>query len=333
MPGLGDFAVDSVRSTMRCLLAIGMWLITLTDSGLSQISRSGPPEIPQRQQSRYDDVDLYIDGAPDQLMKRVPQLKSLVPSENQHELREILEKTGERVDDFFRHIKELAAHEDISLTRLKQDFASSTPQTGSMQVSDSYLIISRPAGGHYDIREYRTDAKGENFDKTVVDKGFMLTSGFALMCNYFSPAFQPESRFRQLGEDQVDGRDTYVVGFAQQADATLSVRMLSRTGAPINVLVQGIAWIDKSTYQIVRLRTDLLAPRWDAGLSQQTTVVTLNETRLRDIEVPLWLPGTVEVFVEFTTHSGNDKFFDLKYTNEHKYSDYQRYRAESKVIP
>ena len=101
----------------------------------------------------------------------------------------------------------------------------------------------------------------------------------------------------------------------------------------MNILVQGIAWIDKSSYQIVRLRTDLLAPQWDAGLSQQTTVVTFKETRLRDIETPLWLPGTVEVFVEFTTHNGNDKFFDLKYTNEHTYSDYQRYRAESKVIP
>jgi len=319
---------------MRYLLAIGMWFITPIDSGLSQTSQSGPPEIPsQSQQSRYDDAGLYIDEPPDQLMKRVPQLKSLGPSEKQHELREILEKTGERVDEFFRHITDLAAREEISLARIKQDFASSLPQASSMQVSDSYLIISQPGQGHNDIREYRTDPKGENFDKTAVDKGFMLTSGFALMCNYFSPAFQPESSFRQLGEDQVDGRDTYVVGFAQQPEATLTIRMLSRTGAPMNILVQGIAWIDKSSYQIVRLRTDLLAPQWDAGLSQQTTVVTFKETRLRDIETPLWLPGTVEVFVEFTTHNGNDKFFDLKYTNEHTYSDYQRYRAESKVIP
>ena len=126
-----------------------------------------------------------------------------------------------------------------------------------------------------------------------------------------------------------------MVGFAQQpGKATLSVRVRGRNGTPTQMLVQGIAWIDKSNFQIVRLRTDLLAPRWDVGLNQQTTEVTLSKVQLADVATPLWLPGSVKVFVEFTTHNGDvDEFYELSYQNEHRYSGYQRYRVAAKVVP
>ena len=183
--------------------------------------------------------------------------------------------------------------------------------------------------------EYRTDAKGDNFEQAVIKKGYIVTSGFALDCNYFATGFQDESTFRYLGEQKLDGRDTSVVGFAQKPDkATLSVRMRGRNGSPAHILVQGIAWIDKSNFQIVRMRTDLLAPRWDVGLNQQTTEVTLSKVQLADVAAPLWLPSSVKVYVEFTTHNGAvDEFFELSYKNEHRYSDYQRYRVSAKVVP
>jgi hypothetical protein len=138
-----------------------------------------------------------------------------------------------------------------------------------------------------------------------------------------------------LGEEKLDGRETYVVGFAQKPDkATLSVRMKGRDGSPAHILVQGIAWIDKSNFQIVRMRTDLLAPRWDVGLNQQTTEVSLGKVQLADVTASLWLPINVKVYVEFTTHNGAvDEVFELSYKNEHHYSDYQRYRVSAKVVP
>jgi hypothetical protein len=156
-----------------------------------------------------------------------------------------------------------------------------------------------------------------------------------LSCNYFSAGFQPESIFRYLGDEKIGPQDTYVVGFAQQpGKTTLSVRMKGRNGAPVHMLVQGVAWIDKSNYQIVRMRTDLLAPRKDVGLNQQTTEVTLSKIQLVDVATPLWLPSSVKVYVEFTTHNGDvDEFFELSYRNEHRYTDYQRYRVSAKVIP
>jgi hypothetical protein len=276
-----------------------------------------------------------MDAPLTQLIKRVPQLKDLQPAQNQQPLPVILQKTGERVDDFFKHITDLTAREEIDLTRLKQDQPSSRPELKSERVRDSYLILRHATKTGNDIVEFRTDAKGDKFDQTVVKNGYVITAGFALSCNYFSTSFQGESMFRYLGDARVGLQDTYVIGFAQRpGKATLTVRVRSRDGTPAQVVVQGIAWIDKSNYQIVRLRTDLLAPRWDLGINQQSTEVTLSRVQLADVAAPLWLPSSVKVYVEFTTHNGDvDAFFELSYRNEHRYTNYQRYRVASRVVP
>ncbi len=283
----------------------------------------------------YANAYPYFEEPLPQLIKRVPELKHLQPAQNQAQLAVILHKTGERVDDFFRHVTDLTAREEISLMRFKQELPTSHPELASERVRDSYLILRHGSKSGAEIMEYRTDAKGDRFDQTVVKRGFIVTSGFALSCNYFATGFQGESTFLYLGEQKLGAQETYVVGFAQRpAKATLTVRMRGRTGAPVNMLVQGIAWIDKSNYQILRLRTDLLAPRWDVGLNQQTTEVTLSRIQMADVAAPLWLPSSVKVFVEFTTHNGEvDEFYELSYRNEHRYTDYQRYRVATKVVP
>jgi hypothetical protein len=289
----------------------------------------------QSDQLYYIGARPYYDAPLKQLIKQVPQLKELHPAESQQELPIILQKTGERVDGFFRDITDLTAREEISLARLRQDKPFTRPELTGENVRDSYLILRRGEQNHVEITEYRMDARGENFDQEVVKQGYLVTSGFALSCNYFSTGYQPESTFRYLGDEKIGAQDTYVVGFAQQpGKATLSVTIKGRKATPGHMLVQGIAWIDKSNFQIVRMRTDLLAPRKDVGLNQQSTEVTLGKVQLADVDGPLWLPSSVKVYVEFSTHDGNyDEYYELSYRNEHRYSDYQRYRVSSKIIP
>jgi hypothetical protein len=287
------------------------------------------------EQSYYTNVHPYIEEPLKQLTKQIPQLKDLQPAQDQQELPIILQKAGGQVDDFFQHITDLTAHEEISLTRLRQEKPYTKPELSGEHVHDSYLILRHGGRGQTEFIEYRTDGKGDNFDQVVVQNCFLVTSGFALSCNYFSTGFQSESTFRYLGDEKIGQHDSYVVAFAQQpAKATLSIRMRGRSETPAHVLVQGVAWIDKSDFQIVRMRTDLLAPRKDVGLNQETTEITFSKVQLADIATPLWLPSSVKVFVEFTTHNGDvDQFYELTYHNEHRYTNYQRYRVSAKVLP
>jgi hypothetical protein len=221
------------------------------------------------------------------------------------------------------------------LTRRRQEQPFTKPELSGERVRDNYLILRHGSRNQAQVIEYRTDANGDDFDQIVVKMGYLVTSGFALSCNYFSTGFQPESTFRYLGDERVGPHDTYVVGFAQQpGKATLSIIMRGRGETPVRMLVQGVAWIDKSDFELVRMRIDLLAPREDFGLNQQTTEVTFSQIQLADAATPLWLPSSVKVYVEFTTHNGDiDEFYELSYRNEHRYTDYQRYRVSTKVVP
>jgi hypothetical protein len=327
-------AFRDISGLGRFLLA-AVIVVPLVVAVVATASSQTPQSGNESDQSYYANAHPYIEDSLKQLTKHIPQLKDLKPAQSQQELPEILEKAGLQVDDFFHHITDLTAREEISLIRLKQDRPYTQPELTGEHVHDSYLILRHGRTGHVEIIEYRTDAKGDNYDQVVVQKGFVVTSGFGLSCNYFSSGFQSESTFRYLGEQRIGQHDTYVVGFAQQpAKATLTVKTRGRSGVAVHMLVQGVAWIDKSNFQIVRMRTDLLAPRKDVGVNQQTTEVMFTKVQLADFATPLWLPASVKVFVEFTTHSGDvDEFFELSYKNEHRYSDYQRYRVSAKVVP
>lgn len=82
------------------------------------------------------------------------------------------------------------------------------------------------------------------------------------------------------------------------------------------------------------MRTDLLAPRPEIGLDRQTTEVTFNQVQLPDVAAPLWLPSEVKVYIKFKSHDPERKLtYEQSFQNEHRYSDYRRYRVFVKMLP
>jgi hypothetical protein len=79
--------------------------------------------------------------------------------------------------------------------------------------------------------------------------------------------------------------------------------------------------VDQDSFQIIRIRTDLLAPCNDIGLTRQTTDLTLSEVKLPNLATPLWLLSDVKVFKGQT------------FRNEHRYADYQHFGVSIKIRP
>jgi hypothetical protein len=90
----------------------------------------------------------------------------------------------------------------------------------------------------------------------------------------------------------------------------------------VRMFTQGILWVDKTSFQILRMRSDLLVPSAELGLDQLTTDVAFDEVRLQDVINPLWLPSDVDVYMEI---SGG------KYRNVHHYTNYRSYRVSVKI--
>jgi VWFA-related protein len=268
--------------------------------------------------SDYADTHPYVDLPMAQLVERIPELETLQPAPDEQDLPVILEKLGRSVDEFVREIGDLIAHEDV--TQEKLNAKGHVRATERMQ--DNYLILH-----HGDAwgasSEYRMDEKGNHLGAIGLEKGYVVTAGYALSCIRFSTVAQPQSRFRYLGEEKMDSRETYVLGFAQQPGAaTFFTAMKGSGGVDVNMLTQGILWVDKNSFQIIRMRSDLLAPRNEIRLNQLTTEVTFGEVQLQDVSNPLWLPRDVDVSL------GID---NQQFRNLHHYTDYRRYRVAVKI--
>jgi len=67
---------------------------------------------------------------------------------------------------------------------------------------------------------------------------------------------------------KIDGRNAYVVAFTQTAGLVHTPAEIRLGDTSFPMLYQGNAWIDESSFRILRLRTDLLAPQPEAQLQK-----------------------------------------------------------------
>lgn len=269
----------------------------------------------------------YLEEPLKQLIKRIPELQGIRPAADQQALPMILAKTGERVDEFFYNLVDLIAHEEITQAQLSRSGAV----LASEAVGDSYLILRHGSKKGADIDEYRMDKKGHEMDEVGLDKGFFVTSGLALSSVHFSTSFQWDSRSLYLGDQNIGGLDTHVVAYAQLPKrATIKVTLKGPRGATVHMLTQGIVWVDKRNFHILRMRTDLLARQPEIGLDEQTTKVNFTEVHLADLATPLWLPHNVTVYAKFGKFGAQR--YEAAFLNVHHYTNYRRYRVSTKMV-
>jgi hypothetical protein len=266
----------------------------------------------------------YADEPLEKLLKQVPELKGIRPATDQQQLPVILSQTGQKVDEFFSNIVDLVADEDIHQGRLDRY----TIMGSGTRVRDNYLIVHEENG---DFDEFRMDEAGHRLDQGGQRRGFLVTSGFALICAHFSSAFERDSQFRYLGDQTIEKKETYVVAFTQlPMEASLTETMIAPGGVTVHMLIQGIAWIDQNNFHILRMRTDLLGPQREVGLDEQTTKVNFSEVQFADVATPLWLPREVIVYMKLGKNI--DRFFEEEFRNVHHYKNYRRYRVSSRMV-
>jgi hypothetical protein len=269
----------------------------------------------------------YLEEPLKLLIKRIPELKGISPATGQQALPMILQKSGARVDEFFVNMVDLIAHEEIKQERLGTFGVAG----GSASIRDNYLVLRRGDSTQIDFDEFRMDEKGERLEQVGLKSGFLITSGFALICVHFSTPLQGDSRFLYLGDQKIRGGDSYVVAFAQlPGQATLKVGLRGPGGSSVHMLTQGVAWVDKQSFQVLRMRTDLLSPQPEIGLDEQTTEVDFSEVRLQDVGTPLLLPRNVRVYVKFGKSLSRPS--EEAFRNVHHYTDYRRYRVSTKMV-
>jgi hypothetical protein len=240
------------------------------------------------------------------------ELRRLEYSPSQDELNGLLEKIGGRVRSYFQDFSNTSSKEYVLLHDVGND--------RRINRTFNYLISYLPNGDKPLLLEYRTDNKNHAIDQKAT-KGYFITSGYVGFSLNFHPSYQQASRFRYLGMQASDPR-AHIVAFAQKADVkNLQIEYMDIiTGKSEHLPVQGLVWVDPDTYQILRLRINLLNGANKSYMTEQSTDIKFSEVLFEDKQRKSWLPREVVVAT---------KLGGLLFRSQHRYTGYKSFDVTS----
>lgn len=320
----GEAAIRSPSVSQLTMVAAVAYLVGRLVFGGVRVSPSEPVCDQSSQQGPAgNSSESVVSSSVDQLLKKYPaELTGLAFIEGQEELNPLLLKVGERVDAFFRNFPNTTSRENVLIERLKANGKAEA----SLSRNYDYMVQAYPDHAGIGLEEDRIDSQGSPGGHVSMI-GYCLTSGYTGTPILFLPRRQSASAYRYLGRQSVEPH-AHVIAFAQkpeEGNAIGAFRTDSRsTSTPM--FYQGLAWVDPRTFQIVRMRTDLLTPLTDIQLSAHTTEVLFGEVRFNSVAQAFWLPQRVTVTICWKGKT---------YRNLHRYSDYKLFSVRSfdKVEP
>lgn len=174
------------------------------------------------------------------------------------------------------------------------------------------------------LEEYRVNSNDKAVDRNDFSAGNPRSIGYGSTWLMFVPDNLKQAHFRYLGRQKIDKHDTMVIAFAQDPDvATLMATVQMGTGNGCRYFVQGIIWIDEAFFEIVRIRTDLLAPLTDLHLRQLRSELRFTEVKIPARNLTLWMPSEVKISWQAKDYAGIEL---------HHYSNYKLFSATSRIV-
>jgi hypothetical protein len=273
----------------------------------------------------------YVDEPLKQLEKAVPGLNPSqlgvthdagdtgAAAQSQVNTEFILSKTGAAIADLRHRMPNLIATEEVSRPDVIPNFKWNDTRTFNYRI-----VHKQTPGGGDELYEFRTDARGQPIDYSTNSASRPLSVGFATMWLFFLPGNLHESRFRYLGRQSIGRRKTYVLAFSQIPEDLGLGAVIEYSSGQCSTPLQGVAWIDQSTFQIVRMQTDLLTPLPDIQLYEHRSMLTYGSVKIAGLQLLLWLPSDVKTTWQTAFHFGEES---------HRYSHYRLFKATMRILP
>lgn len=303
-------------------------------------SPAAEPAIPTQQNDlslNWNDFDrrvwanakTYVDIPMADVLAAVPELKGLTEEVSRPDLNSLLDSVGKSCLELLQHTPNVASREEQitsqhTVSRISQGaMVAAIPEATHEKQTFGYLLLNRVTEDGSELREYRTDKNGRPIAYSGSKTG-QVTEGFASEWLRLFPGNQSQSRFRYLGRQEIDGRKTLVIAFAEIPDKVRFPTAFAFDGNRLTLLFQGIAWVDATDFRIVRIREDLLAPRPDVHLKQMTISIRFGDARIPKAAATVWLPREADIAWEYKGTAVEQR---------HLYSDFRLYAVHSKIVP
>jgi hypothetical protein len=126
-----------------------------------------------------------------------------------------------------------------------------------------YLIMMNGSGDEFQLNESRIEAANARGKQTQLP--MLVTNGVATVLLVFHPYYRDSFNFTELAEEPVNGRSAVPVHFTHIAGRRTPAALALR-GREYPLELEGTAWLDKQSGEVVKVEATLLHDMSDVGL-------------------------------------------------------------------
>ena len=221
----------------------------------------------------------------------VPEVAVDVPCS----LSSVLNGAGQRAEQLLSTLQKFNASERVEHYKLN---ASGVPGAADVRSFDYVVTVSHNSQGGFELQEYRNGGvvRPQQFPSGIV------TANLSVHGLIFHPLLASSFHFKCEGLGEWKGHPTWLVQFEEKPNQPNPFRSYVIEGFRYDVLLTGRAWIDASTFQVLRLESDLLKPVEKIHLTREHIAIEFGSVQFRSGHQQLWLPQAADLYVELDGH-------------------------------
>lgn len=224
----------------------------------------------------------------------------------------VLQGVEQRMKQFVDGLQKFRATEHIEHFKVDGEGKRESRQTRNF---DYVVSVMQAPNGVFELDEFRNGG----VDRSQFPAG-IATEGLPAMALLFHPTLAPDFNFTCEGLGFWEGRPAWRIRFEQRKDRPNRMRDYVVKNVHYPVPIEGRAYIDAATLQVVRLETQLAEPVEKIALTVERFAINYAPVQFHTDAEELWLPQTAELYVEQKGH---------RYYREHSFKNFQIFAVDT----
>jgi Flp pilus assembly protein TadD len=181
----------------------------------------------------------------------------------------------------------------------------------------SYIVFVN----RYAVDSFFLDEDRYSIGKDTSFPTSLATTGLNnLGVSILQPATRGSFVYQCEGLASVRGKATWQVRFQEKKDSAGGVRDWRRDGKLFSIPIKGRIWLSSTSFDVLRIETDLLEPVQNLGLTRDHLLVEYGPVNFSTSNTTLWLPWSAEMHMELRSH---------RYHHKHYLTDYMLFEVDT----
>lgn len=203
----------------------------------------------------------------------------------------VIEGAGAHVTDLVSHLNSIDATEELIHQPLDQ---IGMPTETDKKFYDYIVTIGEMRPGMLQVSELRNGT-----DDPKIFPGGLATLGVPALALVFDPSVRGDYDWTCEGLGDLRGQPAWIMHFVQKKGRPGRLRAYRMNGVDHLLSMEGLAWVRKNDFEILRVETDLVHPMPEIQLLTDHMEVNYEAVQFRAKDETFWLPSSAQMYFEF----------------------------------